>query len=802
MKTFLKQFIDAWAARPSLSRGARHLACLLVVLATFPTVTLGAEVRLGVLMDVPEDERSSAFVERLADEVRKTLGASNVLRLEDADVQSVDWECSEALTQYHVLSGRCDVIVLIGSGVIHKVVAGGTFPCPTLGLRVFEPQIQGIPFEEPGISGEKNFSYVLTSQDLAKELELFRRVTPFRNLTLLFSRRFARLFEGSSGRHRALEERLGVSVDVAFLTEDIEASLDGIPDATDAVYVWTPYGMDTVDLERVAAYLIENRLPSFAANRAGVDAGLMGCLGADNGLAQVLRKLAIMIDDATGGEDLATMPVAINYREEFYLNGNTMRRIGVSPPFELLFTAHLVEPLRIESTTYGVRSLIESALVENLDLKMSKLDVSLAGQEYRTAWSQYLPSVDLSSSYSAVNEEQTSALTGQAERMFAGSAELHQLVFSEDASANIRIQSHLRDAEVAANDQVALDVILGVFDEYFHVLYLKTNVAIYEENLALSRKNRELARVRVSLGASNRADLFRWESEVAGATQNVIEAHLALNVARRALNNLLNGTLEKGYSIDDESIDGELYGTLSRSLIAGQLDGPDEFGRLVDFLTEETQRRNPSKRQVEAQLLAIERRHTLNKRRFFVPTISVGASLDEVFERTGAGSAPPEGTSFTDDSWSAAVKLTLPLFDGNRRSIDLRTTRLERSQLEHERDDLNQRLSLAVLSATTDLLTASTSIGFSQISAENTEKNFVLLQENYSQGEISLLDVLDAQTAAVRAKQAYAVSVYEYVTAFMALESLLGEYGLLAAPEDRQAFGQRFDAFVAKQEGQ
>jgi outer membrane protein TolC len=400
-----------------------------------------------------------------------------------------------------------------------------------------------------------------------------------------------------------------------------------------------------------------------------------------------------------------------------------------------------------------------------------------------------------------VNEEQTNALIGQSERMLRGAVQLQQLLFSESANANIRIQSHLRRAEEAAKDQVALDVVLDVFDAYFDVLRLKTNVAIQRENLDASRQNLELAQIRVSLGASNRADLYRWESEVAVATQEVIEAHLVLNVGKRALDTLLNGVLDDEFEVRDETIDGDLYRQMTESLIAGQLSDPLSLRRLVDFLSAESRRNYPSKLQLEANVLAVERQHVLNKRRFYLPTLSAGVSLNRTFDRAGAGSEPLPGYSFNDDSWSARMTLALPLFEGTRRWIDLQTSRAQMRQLEYQSDDLDQNLSLAVSAAATDLMAASTNIGFSRVAAENTAKSFELIQDNYRQGTVSIVEVLDAQTAALTAKQGYAVAIYEYLTTLMALENLIGEYSLLATPESDRELRQRFDAFIAEREG-
>ncbi|MCP3974044.1 MAG: hypothetical protein GY720_06070, partial [bacterium] len=110
----------------------------LVLLLMLPAGASAAEVRLGVLIDAPKDEASRAIVNRLADEVRATLGATRPLRFDDADFRSTEWDYSSAVTHYRALAGVCDVVVVMGSGGIREVAGNGEFPCPTVGLGVFD----------------------------------------------------------------------------------------------------------------------------------------------------------------------------------------------------------------------------------------------------------------------------------------------------------------------------------------------------------------------------------------------------------------------------------------------------------------------------------------------------------------------------------------------------------------------------------------------------------------------------------------------------------------------------------------
>ncbi|MGH1362794.1 MAG: TolC family protein [Calditrichia bacterium] len=769
------------------------------------SISMAQTVRLGIVADFPENERADVFIQQFKEEIGKTIGSRKTLQLKDSDVLTMDWDYSKATGYYNALVKRCDLVLLLGSGSIHSVLEQGDFPKPTIGLGVFDPEMQNVPLTENGTSGVKNFSYILSSQDIERELARFQQIVPYKNVTLVLDRRFAPLFNDNIAlqRMQSLGKQLGTNIERITLDDDIVGSMSKLSESTDAVYLVIPYGRTPEEIQQVADYLNAKKIPSFTMNRRDVDSGIMGCMSTDNDLNQILRKAAIMSDEAISGVALADMPVSLNFREELHLNRMVMDKIGVDPTFETLFTAKFIgdDPI-VKGERHNLEDIIGWALEENLDIKISDLDVELAQQDLRTAKSQFLPTIDASGSMSLVNEEQTSPLTGQAERSITGVLSLQQLLFSEEALAGSRIQAYLKKADEAAAKQTALDIILDTFTGYFNLLQAKTNLRIQSENLDVSKTNLELARLSVSLGASNRADIYRWESEVATAQQSVVEAYGLVAFSQTQLNSYLNGKLGTEFDVEEVGIDAQVYQTLSSSFIDSHINSPDRFNKLINFFVVEAQQHSFSKKQLHANLQATKRQISSNKRRFFLPTLSLSGSGNNNFWRAGNGSVPATGVEFQDLNWSVGVNLSIPLFEGNRRRIDVQKSTLQKRQLEYQLGSLDQNLQLLVTSSAIDLLTAKTNIRFSKIAEENSQKNFELVQDYYRNGTVSVIQLIDAQEAALQAKQGYANSVYQYLTAFIGLENSLGRYGLLATQEENAAFNTRFESFIKNEEGQ
>ena len=187
-----------------------------------------------------------------------------------------------------------------------------------------------------------------------------------------------------------------------------------------------------------------------------------------------------------------------------------------------------------------------------------------------------------------------------------------------------------------------------------------------------------------------------------------------------------------------------------------------------------------------------------NKRLFYVPTVAFQGQLTQVLYRGGRGSEEvPGGIEFINNPWQLGFSLTYPLFQGNTRRINMERSRVQLDQLNYSRESLDQNLELSVKTNSLQLLNATTNIVFSRTSSDNAQKNYELVQENYKQGAVSIIQLIDAQQAALQAKLGYALSVYNYLQSQLQLEFTLGFFFMFATPEELNNFEERFLQFRA-----
>ena len=123
-------------------------------------------------------------------------------------------------------------------------------------------------------------------------------------------------------------------------------------------------------------------------------------------------------------------------------------------------------------------------------------------------------------------------------------------MFSESAFANLKVQKILQRRREAGFNQQELDLILKAGEAYINVLKAQTYEQILRENLNLTRKHLDIARLRQEVGFSGASDVYRWESEIERVSIEVMNARAQKRAAEFALNEILNRPLDETFIVD------------------------------------------------------------------------------------------------------------------------------------------------------------------------------------------------------------------------------------------------------------
>ena len=753
------------------------------------------EFKLGVVTDFQQSVELDSVLQLMVTQIDQTAGSGKKIILQKADVYFNCQTLEEADENYQRIAARTDVVILLGGVSIKGAAQRKLFDKPTIGLGLIDPELQNISYKD-GKSGIPNFTYIWSSAGLQSDLAQFKKIFPFKHLTLLVNRGSDITIDVNKHSQQidSLQNSLGCKIYSLEIGQNIGTSLDKLNPETDAVYV-ADLGIRPIDdVRNLANQLITKKLPSFSSYKWHVYQGMLACLTEDDSFEQITKKMGIIVVDALEGARLEEMNVNIDFKQKLLINQQTADAIGLALPFEILFTSgFLYEKAGLPA--YSLDKIIEKAFQHNLNIVISNQDIELAVTDVKAAKTSVLPNLDLALNGRQINVESANAAFDNPQRLLNGQLNLNQVIYSEKAFAGIRIARYYQKAQEYLTEAIIQEVLLNTYIDYFSVLSAKSVLSIKQENLKTLEKNLEIARLQVGIGAVSQSEIYRWVSEVAIARQDLIEASTSLEESKIALNNRLGFVLGKEYDIEDVSIDDQIYQQFKNGIFSEFVHNTKDISIVTDFLVQESVTNNPNKRVIFEQINALERINTQNKRMLFTPDVMLQANTNQVLARGGEGSQEAGTNNFIDNTWSVGIGLRYPIFSQNQRRVELQTSRIQLDQLNNSKLQLDQELEMAVKKSILSTISTSTNIDFSRIAADNATSNFELVQVRYQEGDLDITQFIDAQRAALQSKLRYSVSVYEYMISHLQLEYTVGFFTLLSNESKKEDFKNRFMQF-------
>jgi len=753
------------------------------------------EFKLGVVTDFQQSVELDSVLQLMVTQIDQTAGSGKKIILQKADVYFNCQTLEEADENYQRIAARTDVVILLGGVSIKGAAQRKLFDKPTIGLGLIDPELQNISYKD-GKSGIPNFTYIWSSAGLQSDLTQFKKIFPFKHLTLLVNRGSDITIDVNKHSQQidSLQNSLGCKIYSLEIGQNIGTSLDKLNPETDAVYV-ADLGIRPIDdVRNLANQLITKKLPSFSSYKWHVYQGMLACLTEDDSFEQITKKMGIIVVDALEGARLEEMNVNIDFKQKLLINQQTADAIGLALPFEILFTSDFLHE-KAGLPTYSLDKIIEKAFQHNLNIVISNQDIELAVTDVKAAKTSVLPNLDLALNGRQINVESANAAFDNPQRLLNGQLNLNQVIYSEKAFAGIRIARYYQKAQEYLTEAIIQEVLLNTYIDYFSVLSAKSVLSIKQENLKTLEKNLEIARLQVGIGAVSQSEIYRWVSEVAIARQDLIEASTSLEESKIALNNRLGFVLGKEYDIEDVSIDDQIYQQFKNGIFSEFVHNTKDISIVTDFLVQESVTNNPNKRVIFEQINALERINTQNKRMLFTPDVMLQANTNQVLARGGEGSQETGTNNFIDNTWSVGIGLRYPIFSQNQRRVELQTSRIQLDQLNNSKLQLDQELEMAVKKSILSTISTSTNIDFSRIAADNATSNFELVQVRYQEGDLDITQFIDAQRAALQSKLRYSVSVYEYMISHLQLEYTVGFFTLLSNESKKEDFKNRFMQF-------
>lgn len=759
-------------------------------------------VTIGVIVD-DKSQRVNIWLEQLKRELDALLGAKYHIQILENNILNADWSASIAAKNYDRLMQDQGVDIIIGFGVLTSSVIAqrGTYQKPVIAMGIFDPQLQGLPAVEKNRSGIHNLTYVLGfNRSLEKDLDVFYDIFPYQKVGVVFYREVLNLLARDmvfwENFLKDVTQKNQTSFALLPFTNETETLSMAVRQGIDALYIGYLGPHEGAEKSAFIDAVNDRGMPSFGSSVTDIRQGVLAAITPEENFSRIIRRISLHVEAILNGEDAAHLPVYMSFEENLTLNMQTAREIGFSPKFTVLSKAELVNEFVLEGArVVNLLDIMREAMQANLDLKIEAGTVSAAQQEVSLARTSLFPSLRVNVTGVQIDQNRAEGSFGQqAERTATGSAGIEQLIFSERALGNVSIQKYLLQASEYGYEKVKLDVILNAAVAYFQILKATTGRRIQSDNVELTRRNLEIAKQREAVGYSGRSDVYRWESRLVAANTDLLAAKNNVTSAKIQLNQLLNRPIGEHFIARETTLSDSLYISYLSS-VEQYIDTPQSLDIYTDFLVEEAVRNAPEMGQIAANLDALQRSLRSFQRVRFVPTIGLGAEWQYIAARQGAGSDVP-GVETIDQPWNVSLNASWPLFQGGATRANIRQTRIDINKLAEQKARLVQIVELNVRASVLDLIVRWVNLESSQKSAELAEKSLALVQDEYAQGRVSIVDLVDAQNAALSARLSALGSEYEFLTSILKTERAVGKFSMLNTPEEQRDFIKRFEVYL------
>ncbi len=379
-----------------------------------------------------------------------------------------------------------------------------------------------------------------------------------------------------------------------------------------------------------------------------------------------------------------------------------------------------------------LRQVIELALANNRDLRVSTLNIEKARAQYGVERAALLPKISAGGGGSGQRTPAGLSSTGQAQVTHQYSANLGASAYELDFFGRVRnlsdaaLESYLGTEEARRAAQISL--VAEVAGDYLTLVADQERLRLALETLKSQQVSYDLSQSRFKAGATSGLDMYEAQTSVEAARSDV-----ALYTAQVALDqNAL--TLVVGAPVPAEL------------LPQGPLEAVTALTELPAGLPSEVLQRRPDVLEAERTLRAANANIGAARAAFF-PRISLtgtaGSASGNLSGLFKAGSG----------AWSFLPQISLPIFDGGANRANLDIAKAERDIAVARYEKAIQTAFREVSDALAQRGTLGQRLASQEALADASSKSYRIHEARYRQGAESYLNALVSQRALYSAQQ-------------------------------------------------
>ena len=284
-----------------------------------------------------------------------------------------------------------------------------------------------------GKSGIRNLNYLTLYTDFGDDLDTMSRMVAYRNVAILMGELLAAVIPDLRQEASTTTEERGIHFELVAHNGKDHKLMARVPPETDAIFITGLPRMPADDFDRLVETINAAGIPSYSfVGIQDVQRGVLVTNSARSNLDKVARLNALNMQAVMIGGRTEDQDITFEDKRELTINMATARQIGLSPSFDVIGPATLLNrEVAASGETLGLEEIAREAIARNQDLAAEQFGVLASAEEIARARSNLLPQLSAAASYSTRKESPTVSAGLFTERSSDASFRLNQLIYSD-----------------------------------------------------------------------------------------------------------------------------------------------------------------------------------------------------------------------------------------------------------------------------------------------------------------------------------------------------------------------------------
>ena len=399
---------------------------------------------------------------------------------------------------------------------------------------------------------------------------------------------------------------------------------------------------------------------------------------------------------------------------------------------------------------------LEIALSENNTVKIADMTVEKTGYAKKGSYASLYPNVNISSSYQRTLQKQVMVMDMGGQTMEIKVGRDNNISASATASmplVNASLWESLKlsgmDVEMAVEQARSskISMVKQVKQAFYAVLMAQESYNVMSQVYENAQKNYEKTMQRFNVGKASDVERLRAQVTMMNAEPSVSSAENAVLLATWQLKAIMG--IDLGTEVE----------------VVGELKDYTE-NLLTPYILEDDLSKNSSLMQLDIQDRMLESTLKMQKKQY-IPTLA--ASINYNYSAMG-----DDQLSWFPSS-TAALSLSIPVFDGLQKHYTIKQTKVTRNMLALQREDTERSLRVAIRNFNDQMALCVKNYEAANATVSVAQKSYDISQKMYEVGKATMVELNDAQVSLMQAQLTQAQAIYNFMVTKASLDELIGK---------------------------